>query len=342
MANTATRLIHLILLLQRQPNQKAADLAAQLDVSLRTLHRYISMLEEMGLPVYTERGPYGGFSLARGYKMPPLMLSPEEAAALALGAGLVEQLWGDLYQVEARSALAKLDQVLPEEQRHEVAWAHRSLAAANLHRADTAALSPTLDILRQGLHQRHCLRLTYARQGSAEPTRRDFDTYALVHRAGWWYVVGFCHLRNAMRLLRVDRIRSVEILDTSYAIPADFDVHAWLAQEPLPQAAILARLRFEPQVADFVRQNGYLWQDVAWQPDGSVIATLPASDLFYAAGMAGSFGPAVTVLDPPELRQLVAEWAQAVIQLYTSQAQPHPVRGIPTRGKRKGAGNGKN
>ncbi|HTX78288.1 MAG TPA: YafY family protein [Longilinea sp.] len=336
MANTATRLIHLILLLQRQPNQKAADLAAQLDVSPRTLHRYMGMLEEMGLPVYTERGPYGGFSLTRGYKMPPLMLSPEEAAALALGAGLVEQLWGDLYQAEARSALAKLDQVLPEDQRQEVAWAHRSLAAANLHRTDTTALTPTLDMLRQGLHRQHRVRLTYVRQGSAEPTCRDFDAYALVHRAGWWYVMGFCHLRNAIRLLRVDRIRSVEILDVPYTVPPDFDVHAWLAQEPMPQAAVLARLHFEPQVADFVRENGYLWQDAAWQPDGSVIATLPANDLHYAAGMAGSFGPAVTVLDPPELRQLVAEWAQAVAQRYSSQAQS-----IPMKEKRKGSRNGK-
>ena len=336
MPNTATRLIHLIMLLQRQPNQKAADLAAQLDVSPRTLHRYIGMLEEMGLPVYTERGPYGGFSLARGYKMPPRMLSPEEAAALALGAGLVEQLWGNLYQAEARSSLAKLDQVLPEEQRREVAWARRSLAAANLHRADAAALSPTLDALRQGLHQQCRLQLTYTRSGSAEPTCRDFDAYALVHRSGWWYVVGFCHLREAIRLLRVDRIRSIEILDIPYTVPPDFDVHTWLAQEPLPQPAILARLHFEPQVASFVRENSHLWQDLVWQPDGSVIATLPANDVFYAAGMAGSFGPAVTVLSPPELQQMVAEWAQAVAQRYTSQAHP-----IPTRGKRKGTGNGK-
>jgi predicted DNA-binding transcriptional regulator YafY len=336
MPNSATRLIHLIMLLQRQPNQKAADLAAQLDVSPRTLHRYVGMLEEMGLPVYTERGPYGGFSLTRGYKMPPLMLSPEEAAALALGAGLVEQLWGDLYRAESRGALAKLDQVLPEEQRREVAWAHRSLAAANLHRADAAAFFPTLDVLRQGLHQQHRLRLTYLRQGDAEPTCRDFDAYALVHRAGWWYVVGFCHLRNAIRLLRVDRIRSIEILDIPYTIPLDFDIHVWLTQEPLPQAAILARLHFEPQVADFVRENSYLWQEVTWQPDGSVIATLPANDLHYAAGMAGSFGPAVTVLDPPELRQMVIEWAQAVVQRYASQAHLTPIRE-----KRKGSKNGK-
>ena len=80
MNNTATRLITLIFLLQSQPNQKAPlELAEKLGVSLRTVHRYFGMLDEMGIPVYAERGPYGGFSLVRGYKIPPLIFSLEEA-----------------------------------------------------------------------------------------------------------------------------------------------------------------------------------------------------------------------------------------------------------------------
>ena len=79
MSNTATRLITLIFLLQNQPNQKASDLAEKLGVSIRTIHRYFGMLDEMGIPVYAERGPYGGFSLVRGYKIPPLIFSVEEA-----------------------------------------------------------------------------------------------------------------------------------------------------------------------------------------------------------------------------------------------------------------------
>src|ERR1035437_10368915 len=81
MTKPASRLITLILLLQNRPNQKAADLAGELGVSVRTLHRYFSDLDDMGIPIYAERGPYGGFSLVRGYKMPPLVVSPEEAVA---------------------------------------------------------------------------------------------------------------------------------------------------------------------------------------------------------------------------------------------------------------------
>ena len=93
MTHPSSRLITLIMLLQSRPNQQAAELAAQLDVSVRTLHRYMEMLDELGIPVYTERGPHGGFSLVRGYKLPPLVFTPEEAVALHLGAGLVDEVW---------------------------------------------------------------------------------------------------------------------------------------------------------------------------------------------------------------------------------------------------------
>ena len=136
MSNTATRLITLIMLLQRQPNQKANELAEQLGVSRRTIQRYINMLDEMGIPIYSERGPYGGFSLVRGYKMPPLVFTPEEAVAVYLGTSLVEEMWGQLYRDAAQGALAKLDNVLPNDQPHEVAWARRTLLATHMHRTD--------------------------------------------------------------------------------------------------------------------------------------------------------------------------------------------------------------
>ena len=139
MTQPATRLITLILLLQNQPNQKASELAEKLGVSVRTVHRYLSMLDEMGIPVYSERGPYGGFSLVRGYKMPPLVFTPEEAVAVTLGTGLVEEMWGQLYREASRGALAKLENLLPDEQRNEVAWAR---PGADRHRAEPRRPGP--------------------------------------------------------------------------------------------------------------------------------------------------------------------------------------------------------
>jgi predicted DNA-binding transcriptional regulator YafY len=317
MANVATRLFTLLMLLQRQPNQKAASLAAELDISVRSLHRYMGMLEEMGIPVYAERGPYGGFSLVRGYKMPPLIFTPEEAVALHLGASLVSELWGRLYQDAAQAALAKLEHVLPNDQRQEVAWARRALVVSGLHRADADTLLPNLESLRAAIRQQRQVRMAYLgslRSDQSEPTWRQVDPYALVHRWGWWYVAGFCHLRQGVRLFRVDRIRNLEMLETTFQAPADFDIQAYLAAEP--QALFQVRLRFSPQGADVARSQSVSWSSTEDQPDGGLVVTFPSYDMEYAAATTLAYGPLVQVLEPDSLCRLVAERAGAVARLY--------------------------
>jgi predicted DNA-binding transcriptional regulator YafY len=316
MPTTATRLISLIMLLQRQPNQKAADLAVELCVSVRTLHRYFSMLDEMGIPVYSERGPYGGFSLVKGYRMPPLVFSPEEAVAVYLGAGLVEEMWGQLYREAAHGALAKLDNVLPDEQRHEAAWARRTLYATGMHRADQDALTPTLEKLRRSAREHRRVRMTYHSLGQPEPRQRDIDPYALVHRWGWWYAIGYCHLRRGLRTFRVDRIQQLALLDATFE-PPDFDLQAYLSSEPQAQPRVIACLRLTPEARRLALDSHGYWETVELQPDGSAFVTFPAPNLEWAASTALAYGPLVEVLDPPELRRMVRDWAAAVSAAYT-------------------------
>lgn len=322
MPTTATRLITLILLLQRQPNQKAGDLAQALGVSVRTLHRYIAMLDEMGIPIYSERGPYGGFSLVRGYQMPPLVLTPEEAVAVYLGAGMAAELWGPLYREAASSALAKLDNLLPEEQLAEAAWARRSLVATGLQRSGFAALAPTLQQLRQAAHQRRRVHLRYQGGSRPEPSERELDPYALVHQWGWWYVVGHCHLRKGVRLFRLDRILALELLSDVFAPPADFDARAYLEQVFGDPPQVHARLKFAALAAHVAHSDRAAWEALEAQPDGSVVVTYAAPDLYWAASTAMAYGPIVEVLAPAELRAMVAEWAQAVAGLYAGVALP--------------------
>ena len=316
MSTTATRLITLIMTLQRQPNQKAADLAEKLGVSVRTLHRYFGMLDEMGIPIYAERGPYGGFSLVRGYKLPPLVFTPEEAVAIYLGTSLVSEMWGQLYQESAGGAMAKLENVLPDEQRNEVAWARRSLIATGMHRADPSALAPTLEKLRRAAREHRQVDMLYQSTTKAEATQRQVDPYALVHRSGWWYLVGYCHLRDAPRTFRVDRIQSLELLSETFQMPDDFDIHAYLEGEFAGQPVVHATLRFTPQGAHIAKSNISGWESLEENPDGSVDVILSAPDLTWLASMTLSFSTLVTVLDPPELRNMVRDWARSVLEQY--------------------------
>ena len=319
MPNTATRLITLIMLLQRQPNQKATDLARELGVSLRTLHRYMALLDELGIPVYSERGPHGGFSLVRGFKIPPLVFTPEEAVAVYLGTGLVEEMWGKLYRDAARGALAKLDNVLPDEQRHEIGWARRTLFATGMHRSDQEPLAPHLDKRRRAARERRRVRMGYRSLSRHETTQRNLDPYALVHRWGWWYAIGYCHLRKAVRSFRVDRIVELAVLDETFEMPADFDIRAYLATEPYAQPQVTARLRFAPQWATIARDSRPYWDSIEAQPDGSVVVAFSAPDLKWAASTVLSYGGCAVVLEPDELCALVGEWARAIAEQHAME-----------------------
>jgi predicted DNA-binding transcriptional regulator YafY len=316
MSVTAARLIHLIMLLQRQPNQKGRELAARLGVSERTLHRYLARMDEMGIPIYAERGPYGGISLVRGYRMPPLVLTPEESVAVYLGVGLAEDLWGPLYREAAHTALAKLDNLLPDEQRREAAWARRYLVAAGLHRGDLDALAPTLEILRRAARDHLTVRMLYQSASRPDPTGRELEPYALVYRSGWGYVVGYCRLRQQVRTFRLDRIQELTLLDTRFTPPADFDLAAYLENDRQLQAAVRVRMRFATWMKQAALDNRHYWETLEEQPDGSVLVSYAAPNVEWAASTALAYGPGVCVLEPAEVRRAVADWAAAIAAQY--------------------------
>jgi len=317
MGNVATRLISIIFILQSKPSVKAAELAEELGVSERTIHRYMGMLDELGIPIYSERGPYGGFSLVRGYKLPPLIFTADEAKVLYLGANLIKEVWGRSYREAARSATAKLDNVLPDELLQEVSRAQEALVVTGLHRFDYSPWEHFLDDLRRCVEDRRRVRLVYYALSRQETTEREVDPYALVHQWGVWYLVGHCHLRGEMRTFRVDRIQALTPLEANFARPADFSVTEYMARSFQPPEPVYEiEVRFDPPVAPFVKDERADWQHLAENPDGSVTVTFMSSELDWPASFVLRYGEAATVLRPPELVEKVKAKIKAIVARY--------------------------
>lgn len=239
--------------------------------------------------------------------------------AVYLGAGVIGQMWGQLYQEPAQGAMAKLDNILPDEQRAEIAWAQRSLVATGMHRSDPGALSPLLKEIRRATRLRRQIKLTYQASAGPSLTERLVDPYALVHRNGWWYLVGYCHLRQSLRTFRLDRIKELELRDQEFQIEEGFDIHAYLEAEFKDQPVVRARLRFTPEAANLaVGLPGR--ESLKEYPDGSLELILAAPDLNWLASMTLSFANLVIVLEPPELKDMVREWALATAALYKDES----------------------
>jgi predicted DNA-binding transcriptional regulator YafY len=318
MSTATTRLLSLILLLQSKSLWKAGELAAELNVSERTVHRYMVMLEEMGIPIYSERGPYGGFSLVRGYKLPPLIFSAEEATVLYMGAHLVHEVWGQTYEDAVTAVTAKLDNVLPDDLREDVRRAQQSLVVGGLTARDYRPWEPTIHTLRQCIGDRRCVRLRYRAFGRDKITERAVEPYALTLQWGLWYLVGFCRLRQDMRTFRVDRIQEVTSLADRFTVPRDFSVREYIERTMsfAPNYTVVVDL--EADAAPEVRERHGHWMEITEQDDGSITVRFGVANLDWTTGWVLSYGAAAKALEPPELVVRVCEAAEGALQRYGS------------------------
>ena len=225
MSLPASRILALLELLQSRGQLDGAAIAAELQVERRTVRRYIVALEALGIPVDRERGRFGGYRLATGFRLPPLMFSEDEALALGLGLLAARQLGLADTAPAVASAQAKLERVLPAalKQRQRGIAERVALDLQPAVPANPAALS-TLGAAALA-QQRVAMRY---RDMQGRLSERPFDPYGLGYRGGRWYAVGHCGLRRALRSFRLDRIESVDPLPQSFGRPEGFDVLAHL------------------------------------------------------------------------------------------------------------------
>lgn len=236
MHHPASRLLAVLELLQAHPRISGADMAIRLGVELRTVRRYVATLEGMGIPVTAERGRYGGYALMPNFKLPPMMFTDDEALALAVGLMAARGLGLGQAAPAVTSAQAKLERIMPAALKQRVR-AVDEMVQLDLRTPGSPADNGVLAVLSAAAQARRTVVVHYRAPHGGETSRR-FDAYGLAYHGGSWYVVGWCHLRSALRSLRLDRIVQVAAVDRSFARPAGFDALAYLVDSVarLPRA----------------------------------------------------------------------------------------------------------
>jgi len=223
-----TRVLTVLELLQSHPRLSGPELAERLEVNTRTVRRYITMLQDLGIPVEAERGRYGTYRLRPGFKLPPLMFTEEEAQALTLGLLAARKLGLAVEAPAAEGALAKIERVLPDKVRARVQAIYETLIF-DVQSPDTTPSGEVIGTLCAAVQQGKPVWLEY-QSWQAETTRRKVELYGLVYRHGLWYTVGYCHLRQDLRVFRLDRVKSAEISEETYIRPSDFDSLAYITR----------------------------------------------------------------------------------------------------------------
>lgn len=219
-ASPTARALLTLELLQGTPGITADRLADKLGVSERAARRYVAILREAGIPVESVRGPYGGYHLGRGLRLPPLMFSAAEAL------GLVMAVLDGHHDVSdptdpVGGALSKIMRALPGPVAAQAEAVRRTTAPA----PDRAAARPdpgtTTDLV-QACSDRQRVRLDYRSEAGSQWVT-EVDPWAVVVRHGRWYLLCWSHSRKARRAYRIDRVRGLEVLGATFSPPAGLD-----------------------------------------------------------------------------------------------------------------------
>ncbi|WP_025618311.1 helix-turn-helix transcriptional regulator [Salinispora cortesiana] len=222
MSHPLTRVLTLLELLQSHPRLAGRELADRLGTDVRTVRRYAAHLRDLGIPVAAERGRHGGYRLARGYRMPPLVLTNDEALAVVVGLLAAEWLGMSMTTPAHSGALAKVERVLPRGLREPLAAIRETLSFTTNAVTAQAPETDVLLTLAQASRARTAVRMSYL-SWQQEQTERDLDPYGVVFHRGRWYVVGRDHRYDSLRTFRIDRIASLATGTQTFTVPDGFD-----------------------------------------------------------------------------------------------------------------------
>tara|TARA_R110002072_G_scaffold136124_2_gene278246 strand:- start:232965 stop:233924 length:960 start_codon:yes stop_codon:yes gene_type:complete len=314
MSGPTTRVLALLELLQTHGLLSGSDLAERLGVDRRTIRRYITVLEDLGIPVTTEHGRYGGYMLVAGFKLPPMMFTDEETLAVSLGLLAAQQLGLAESTPAIASVQAKLERVMPANLKKRVR-AVSDTTRLILPRVEPSYDNRTLLTLTTAIQSERRVSFVY-RSPQDEVMQREMDPYGLVFRRGRWYVGGYCHLRAELRSFRLDRISSVKALAHGFKRPERFDAAEHLSQSlrnmprSFPVSVLLQTdadtaakmFGFHPGTVDLFQQR----------KDGLLLNTHTDSYQWFAWWLSHMPFP-FAVQSPPELRQALKDQAQRLL-----------------------------
>ena len=322
----ASRLVNLLLLLQSRGGLTAAELARELEVSVRTVHRDVEELSAAGVPIFAERGPHGGIRLVDGYRTRLTGMTADEAEALFLSGlpGPAAQL--GLGTVVAAAQL-KLMAALPPELRSR---ASRLVQRFHLDAAGWFQASEPvahLATLAAAVWDGRLVRITYRRGG--EDVDRTIGPLGVVLKGGIWYVIG--SVEGQIRTYRASRVTEPEVLEEAFERPADFDLAAYWAESSAAYERDAPRISVEVRIAE-----DRLWRisnvfghaaveaaDRSTEGEGPGVVRLRMS-LDYPDEVPGQLlavGPNLEVVGPPEVREQVINLADLVAARYRAAAR---------------------
>jgi proteasome accessory factor B len=318
------RLLQLVHVINARRGVSVRDLVAEFACSERTVYRDLELLNDIGIPCVHDDAS-GGYVLRRGFFMPPVQLTFEEALALTILLEHVPRGGQVPYLDVARQAIHKVRSQLPEAVKREIEPLDGRVAVDLARGSGDDGARDVYERVRAAIAARRVLRCRYEAKDSSHPGTEeevfDLRPYALWYCQRAWYVVGHHGGRDDVRQLRLNRFDYVEVTDRPYAIPDDFRLEAYLGNAwrmIRGGAEYRVVVHFDKGFAETASETRWhpSQAEEGWDADGGVTLSFRVAGLEEIVWWVLGYGPAAKVLEPPELAARVRDLAHATARRY--------------------------
>ena len=312
--NRFDRITAILIQLQSRKVVKAQDLAERFEISLRTVYRDMNTLAEAGVPIIGEAGV--GYSIMDGYRLPPVMFTKEEARTFITAEKLMEKFTDISMQSHYQSAMYKIKAVLRSTEKSMVENLENHIQVRRNDLAFGTEKSNSLDTLLKSISDKKAAKIKYQANTYDVPTERIIEPVGIYHESNYWYTIAFCHLRNAYRNFRSDRIANIELTERSFMLQ-HAPLNEFLDQVREQQNLQLVVIKVDRRIIRYIHEQRYYYGFVSEKIVGEEVEMK-----FLTASLEGfarwflMIAPNSKVIEPNSLKvllkKLVAEISQTL------------------------------
>ncbi len=312
--NRIDRLVAMMVLLQSKKVITGKEIANHFGISLRTVYRDINAICEAGVPVAAEAGI--GYSIISGYHLPPVMFTEDEANALFTGAKLAGTLTDRSIETHARSAMLKIQSVLPENSKNRLEKLDKTMALPKHPSRSMGFRDDVLLKVQEAVVNQQVLEIEYYVAAKDRLNIRKIEPLAIVYYAGRWHIIAWCRLRDAQRDFRTDRIKSVKITMENFDLHHDFSLDEYLyhfarSDDPIEVTICV------PKPTYYMLKERFpviLSEKVG---EKSVELVIPTPKLEWLIPDFLVFGKEITIIKPARLKELLSAHATQIAAHYS-------------------------
>jgi predicted DNA-binding transcriptional regulator YafY len=309
------RLLAITMLLLNRRRISAKELSERFEVSLRTVYRDVEAINQAGVPIASYAGSSGGYEIMDQYRLDRQFLSLEELQSIIVGLKGIRSTVGDQ---EISNLLDKVGALMAKSEQNTVTHMNNQFIIDMNPWRNGHADKEKLNTLRTAIRQTQLVSFQYTTSQS-EISVRTAEPMGIVVKGIGLYLYGFCLLRQDFRIFRLSRMKEIEVLSRTFERKAetiDQLDYRWGKRDPANCVTLMLQVKpnMRAQIEDYFQP-----EQIAEQPDGTLLVTAVQPDEPWLYGMLLSYGPNLRIIEPAHIAEIIKDKAHKIIEMYADQ-----------------------